>query len=203
MISAKKDFFLASLIGFLAGWLVLPTAANVVSGFKITPLVAAASVTGFTVLAPALLAFIYFLARFWPVLRQFGKFCAVGTLNSTLGFFVINSLISFTGITRGIYYSVFVGTAFLVSTTNSYFWNKFWSFQSKTAVNPSEYSGFLLASLVGFFINTGVASFLNNVIGPLGGIKPVIWANLSALTAVAFSFLWNFTSYRLIIFKKK
>lgn len=203
MTSTKKDFLLAGLIGFLAGWLVLPTAANVVNGFRITPLAALVSVVSFTVLAPLLLAFIYYVARFWPVLRSFGKFCAVGTLNSTLGFFVINSLISFTGITRGIYYTLFVGTAFLVSTTNSYFWNKFWSFQSKTAVNPSEFSGFLLASLVGFFINTGVASFLNNFIGPLGGIRPTLWANLSALAAVAFSFLWNFTSYRLIIFKKK
>lgn len=203
MTSLKKDFLLAGLIGFLAGWLVLPTFSNIIKGFVITPAVVAISVVGFTFLAPLLLAFIYFLARFWPVLRSFGKFCAVGTLNSTLGFFVINSLISFTGITRGIYYTLFVGTAFLVSTTNSYFWNKFWSFQSKTAVNPSEFSGFLLASLVGFFINTGVASFLNNFIGPLWGIRPTLWANLSALVAVAFSFLWNFTSYRLIIFKKK
>jgi len=202
MTSTKKDFFLVGLIGFLVGWLVLPTAANVVNGFRITPLAALVSVVSFTVLAPLLLAFIYYVARFWPVLRSFGKFCAVGTLNSVLGFFVLNSLMHFTGINRGLYYSLFIALAFLVSTTNSYFWNKFWSFQSKTSTSPSEYSGFLLASFIGLLINNGVASFLNNVIGPLDGISPVIWANLSALMAVAFSFLWNFTSYRLIIFKK-
>ena len=202
MTSTKKDFFLAGLIGFLAGWLVLPTAANVVNGFRITPLAALVSVVSFTVLAPLLLAFIYYLARFWPVLRPFGKFCAVGTLNSVLGFFVLNSLINFTGISRGLYYSLFIALAFLVATTNSYFWNKFWSFQSKTSTSSFEYSGFLLASLIGLLINNGVASFLNNVIGPLDDISPIVWANLSALIAIAFSFMWNFTSYRLIIFKK-
>ena len=195
-----KDFLLVSLIGFLAGWLVLPTAFNL--GFKITPTLILFSVFSFTFLAPLLLAIIYYFGRFWPGLRQFGKFCAVGVLNTFLGFSVLNLLMNFTGITRGLFYSLFITAAFLVSATNSYFWNKFWSFQSQSSTSPSEFSRFLLFTFIGFLINNGVASFLNNIIGPLGNISPIIWANISALIAIAFSFLWNFTSYRLIIFKK-
>ena len=160
------------------------------------------SVFSFTFLAPLLLAIIYYFGRFWPGLRQFGKFCAVGVLNTFLGFSVLNLLMNFTGITRGLFYSLFITAAFLVSATNSYFWNKFWSFQSQSSTSPSEFSRFLLFTFIGFLINNGVASFLNNIIGPLGNISPIIWANISALIAIAFSFLWNFTSYRLIIFKK-
>jgi len=194
-----KDFRLVSLIGFLVGWLVLPTAVNL--GFAITPKLILFSVFGFSVFAPLVLAVIYYLGRFWPALRQFGKFCAVGVLNTFLGFSVLNSLMYFTGITRGYFYSLFLAIAFLVSVTNSYFWNKFWSFQSQTSASPSEFSRFLFFTFIGLLINNGVASFLNNVIGPLGNISPIVWANISALIAIAFSFLWNFFSYRFLIFK--
>jgi putative flippase GtrA len=195
-----KDFLLVSLIGFFVGWLILPTAANL--GLRITPVLILLSVFSFTFLAPLLLAIIYYFGRFWPALRQFGKFCAVGTLNTFLGFSVLNLLMYFTGIARGYFYSLFLAIAFLVSVTNSYFWNKFWSFQSQTLASPSEFSRFLFFTFVGLLINNAVASFLNNVVGPLGGIKPIVWANISALLAIAVSFLWNFFSYRLIIFKK-
>jgi len=196
----KKDFYLVSLIGFSVGWLILPTAFNL--GLKINPALILVSVFGFSVLAPLILSVIYYFARFWPGLRQFGKFCAVGALNTFLGFSVLNLFMHFTGITRGVFYSLFLAAAFLVSAVNSYFWNKFWSFESQTAASPSEFSRFLLFTFVGLLINNAAASFLNNVIGPLGGVKPVIWANVSAFSAIAVSFLWNFFSYRCLIFKK-
>ena len=195
-----KDFLIVSLIGFLAGWLVLPTAANF--ELKITPSLILFSVFGFTILAPLLLAVIYYLSRFWPSLRQFGKFCAVGALNTFLGFSIFNSLMSFTGISRGPFYSLFLVIAFLASVTNSYFWNKFWSFQSQTSTNPSEFSRFLLFTFIGLLINNTIASFLNNVVGPQNNISVKIWANISELLAISASFLWNFFSYRFWIFKK-
>ncbi len=194
-----KDFLLVSLIGFLVGWLILPTASNL--GLKISPTLILLSVFGFSILAPLILAVIYYFGRFWPGLRQFGKFCAVGVLNTFLSFSVLNLLIHFTGITRGLFYSLFLVVAFFVSVTNSYFWNKFWSFQSQTAASPSEFSRFLFFTFIGLLINNAVASFLNNVIGPLGGLKPIVWANVSAFLAIAVSFLWNFFSYRYFIFK--
>lgn len=194
-----KDFLLVSIIGFLAGWLILPTASNL--GLKISPTLILLSVFGFSALAPLILAVIYYFARFWPGLRQFGKFCAVGVLNTFLGFSVLNSLMHFTGATRGVFYSLFLVAAFLVSATNSYFWNKLWSFESQTSASPSEFSRFLFFTFIGLLINNAAASFLNNVIGPLGGIEPIIWANISAFLAIAVSFLWNFFSYRLLIFR--
>jgi len=196
---SKKDFYLVSLIGFLVGLLILPTASNL--GLKITPRLILLSVFGFVALAPLLLSVIYYFGRFYPALRQFGKFCAVGVLNTFLGFSVLNLLMNFSGITRGLLYSLFISAAFLASATNSYFWNKFWSFQSETSTSSSEFLRFLLFTFIGFLINNSVASFMNNAVGPLGNISPIVWANISALIAIAFSFLWNFTSYRYLIFR--
>jgi putative flippase GtrA len=194
-----KDFLIVSLIGFLVGWLILPVAVNF--NFEITFLFIFLSVIGFAVLAPSALGVIYFLGRFWPILRQFGRFAAVGTLNTLINFGILNLLMYFTGITRGIYYSLFIAIAFVAAVTNSYFWNKFWSFQSKNGISLSEFSRFLIITIVGLLINDGVASFLVNVLGPIDGFSAVLWANLSALAGVAAAFLWNFCGYRYIIFK--
>ena len=194
-----KDFLLVSLIGFLVGWLILPVAANF--GFKITILFIFCSVIGFVLLAPLVLAVIYFLGHLWPVLRQFGRFAAVGTLNTLINLGILNLLIYLTGIARGFYYTLFVALAFLAAVINSYFWNKFWSFQSQTSIHLSEFFHFFLVTLIGLIINDGLASFLVNIVGPLGGFNPIIWANLAAFMGVAASFLWNFFGYRYFIFK--
>lgn len=194
-----KDFLLVSLIGFFVGWLILPIAANF--DFQITPKLILFSVVGFAIFAPLVLAAIYFLGRFWSVLRQFGKFAAVGTLNTLLDISVLNLLIYFTGFTAGLYFSLFKTISFLVAATNSYFWNKFWTFQSKTPVNFAEYFRFAVFTFIGVLLNSGTASFLVNIVGPKANFSPIAWANLAALLAVAVSFLWNFCSYRYFIFK--
>jgi putative flippase GtrA len=196
-----KDFLLVSIIGFLVGWLILPIAVNF--NFKITPLFILGSVIGFTIFAPLMLAIIYGLSRFWPVLRQFGRFAAVGTLNTLLDISVLNLLIYFTGFAAGLYFSLFKAISFLVATTNSYFWNKFWTFQSKTLTNFAEYFRFAVFTFIGVLLNNGTASFLVNIVGPKANFSPIAWANLAALLAVAVSFLWNFCSYRYIIFSAR
>jgi len=89
-----------------------------------------------------------------------------------------------------------------VASANSYFWNKFWTFQSRTPANFKEYTRFFVFSLLGALINVGVASFLVNVVGPIGNFNFKIWANISALIAVLISLIWNFLTYRYIVFKK-
>jgi putative flippase GtrA len=198
---SKKDLFIVSIIGFLVGWLVLLPAANL--GVKISPAIAAISVLFFSVLAPILLAFLHFLSRFFKVLEQAGKFLAVGTLNTLLDISVLNGLIYLTGIARGWHFTLFKATAFLIASTNSYFWNKFWTFESYSKINPGEYFFFFLVTLFGAFINTTVASFIVNVLGAPAGFSLKLWANVAALIAVFFSMLWNFSAYRYIVFKKR
>lgn len=189
-----------AVIGFLVGWLILLPASNI--GLKITPVFVVVSVVGFTLFAPLALWILNLLSRFWKILEQFGKFAAVGTLNTLLDLGVLNLLIFLTDITSGLSFSGFKAVSFIVATTNSYFWNKFWTFQSRLPVTGGEYVRFFLFTLVGTFINVTVASIIVNVIGAPQGLNPRLWANIGAIIAVFAAMLWNFLSYRYVVFKK-
>lgn len=195
----KKDFLLVTLIGFLVGILILPIAVNL--GFRLSAFFIIGSIGGFTIFAPAALWFLYFLAEFKPIFAQFGRYAAVGTLNTLLDLSALNLLIFLSGQAAGIYFTLFKGLSFWVGMTNSYFWNKFWTFNSRTGASAYEYVRFGLFTFIGFLINVTTASLIVNLIGPIGGADPRLWANIAALSATGVSFLWNFLSYRYLVFR--
>ena len=134
---------------------------------------------------------------------QFIKFLLVGVLNTGIDFGVLNLLMFSTGITSGIYYSVFKAISFICSVTNSYIWNKRWTFKKGKSLEKKEFSKFFIISLMSFGVNICVASILVNIIGPIGGISPYVWANISALAAAGFTTLINFFGYKYLVFKDK
>jgi len=149
---------------------------------------------------------------------QFFRFGFVGVFNTAIDIVILNTLMSFTGITAGIFFSVFKGTSFLAATVNSYFMNKYWTFKDSNKKTVAEASQFLFVSVIGIIINIGVASLVVNFISPISFIlKPAnylisfsgitlnnaqIWGNIAALTASFSSMFWNFFGYKLIVFKK-
>lgn len=199
----KKDYRLVTLVGFLVGWLVLPVVANIGPryGILVDVRLGSVSVIGFSLLAPLALWVLNLLSKKMSVFLQFGKFAAVGTLNTLLNFAVLNTFILLTGITRGWGYTGFTVAAFFVATTNSYFWNKFWTFQSRIPLGWEEYGRFALFTLGGVVLNSGTAHIIVNIIKEQGGISPELWANIGAFGGVAVSFMWNFLTYRRIVFK--
>lgn len=201
MQTKNKDFYLVAVIGFLVGVLVIFPATSF--GIKFTPLKVLASVIFFSFFAPLALLILKKLARFWPLLDQLGKFLATGSLNFFLDFGVLNILILLTNITNGVYYVVFKIISFLVASTNSYFWNKFWVFGGGKRANAGEYGLFFTTTAIGAAINIGIAAFIVNVIGAPHGINPKVWSNVGALVAVIFSLFWNFISYKFLVFKPK
>ena len=152
------------------------------------------------------LAFILIVSLFKEKLLaiyQLAKFMLVGTLNTFIDLGVLNFLMVLSGITSGWYFSLFKAISFSSAATNSYFWNKFWTFGKKeTKVGVGEYSKFYVITGGGFLINVGIASLLVNVIGPQFGFSPTIWANIGAIIAVLCAFMWNFLGYKFIVFKK-
>lgn len=161
---------------------------------------------------------------------QMAKFLLVGALNTFLDLAVLNFLMWVFGIYAGVFFAVFKGTSFLAAATNSYFWNKLWTFggSRSSASSPSanefgrspaelslpplkkrggvfagkEYLKFLAVVGVGLLINVGAAGFVVNVVGPQFGIAKELWANVGAFFAAFTGFIWNFIGTKLIVFKK-
>lgn len=145
----------------------------------------------------------YKLSRFFPWLFQFSKFAAVGFSNAAVDFGVLNILIFTSGAAAGILFSVFKTVSFIAATINSYFWNKFWTFEAgKTGVGTGEFAKFLAVSVVGVLVNVGFASAVVNLTDPQFGFNPEQWANVGAVVGSATALIWNFLGYKLIVFKK-
>lgn len=135
-------------------------------------------------------------------LFQLVRFGMVGLLNTLIDLGILNLLIFLTGVATGWQFSAFKGISFAVAITNSYFWNKFWTFRDRDKVGVGEISQFVAVGIGGFFVNVGVASFVVNAISPIGGASEMVWANVGAIFAVGFSLVWNFIGYKFIVFKK-
>ncbi len=193
-LNYKKDFILAAIIGEFVALVLLLIGKNI--GFTIP--YGIWLIVAFPVLAIIGLWITYLLAKRWSIFSQLGKFGLVGSGNTFLDFGVLNLLILLTGVASGIGFSLFKGISFIVSTTNSYFWNKHWTFQS----NEGNFWQFLMISVIGLIINVGIASIIVNTISPIGGMNPEQWANIGAVMATFVSLVWNFAGYKFLVFKR-
>lgn len=196
----KKDILLSLSSAVLIGLLALPTLNNILPEYGLSIRLAIA----FTLLFLTLigLATFHFISRWVKVFWQIAKFIVVGGLNTFLDFAVLNLLIALTGTATGGGFSLFKALSFSTAVVNSYFWNKHWTFEAR-GKNKTEFIQFLLVSIVGVGINVGSASALVNLIGPVFGLGPVVWANLAALIATFLALAWNFFGYKLLVFRKK
>ena len=197
----KKDLKISLFVGFAAGLFLIPIFPNLGIHLDLNGRLLAAGIL--TVFTPSGYLTAFWLSRWFPVMIQFVKFGITGGLNALIYLGVLNLLISATGIAAGIYYSVFVSAAFIVSVMNSYVWNKYWVFKaSESAAGGGEFVKFFLVNLVGFGINVGAASFVVNVLGAPAGISESLWANIGAVSAVFITLFWNFIGMKFIVFKK-
>jgi putative flippase GtrA len=200
----KRDWKAIVAIGGLVGLLSQPVLSNIAASFgvQLTLALRIGAFVVFTILAPLALYILYLLGKWLPVLFQFGKFAAVGTLNSFVDLGVFNLEILAFGTPAVWPYRIFKAISFLAGTTNSFLWNKFWTFDSREPANVAQTVKFYAIAIVGFFLNVAVASFVFSNIGHPASISPNLWANIGALCGILVVFIWNFLGYKFFVFKK-
>ena len=201
----RNDLYAVTAIGAAVGLLIQPILANLgsIAIFAHPTLSLRLEIfVFFTILAPLALWILSIIGKFVPVLYQFGKFAAVGALNTYIDLGVLNLIIFVTGIAGGIGYAIFKTVSFLCATTNSFFWNKYWTFNAKETATGKQTWSFFIFAAIGWAINVGIASFIVNGTTWSASINPRILANIGGLCGVAGSFLWDFLSYKFFVFKK-
>lgn len=145
----------------------------------------------------------YFLGRWLAFFNQFGKFAAVGFTNAAVYFAVLNVLISQSDINNGLWYSLFIVVAFIIATSHSYFWNKYWVFNAgKNEINSHELGKFFAAYIIAGVVNTGVASGLVNLADPMFGLTSDQWANAGGVAGSAAALVISFIGVKMAVFKK-
>lgn len=145
----------------------------------------------------------FFLTKKVVALYQFVKFGETGGLNTFIDLGILNLLILITGINGGLYYSIFKGISFLTAATNSYFWNRFWVFEStekkKTA---DEALKFYIVTIIGFIINVLVATLVVKFGQGRLDLAGNLLANIGAVAAFVITMMFNFFGYKLFVFTK-
>ncbi len=204
----KKDLLLAAVIGGAVGLLVQPILLNVRSLEYVSTYVPlgvnalrALVFAVFLALAPAALALAKYVSRFLPLIYQVAKFAAVGTLNSFIDLGLFNLLGFLFGLPAGgsAKFVVMKSITFLVGTTNSYFWNRLWTFGSKAKLGGSEAAKFYAITIGNWLVNVGVATAVSTVYPA----NPV-WVNLvSPISGIFAGMLGNFLGYKFIVFKQE
>jgi hypothetical protein len=136
----RRDLFAITIIGAAVGLLSQVILVTVADSFEInlTILVRLGVFVAFTVLAPLALFVFSLVGKFVPTLYQFGKFVSVGVLNTFVDVGVLNLQMLVFGTPGTWLYPVMKGISFLAATTNSFLWNKFWTFDSRGPANSKE-----------------------------------------------------------------
>jgi len=210
----KKDFWLGLLSGFLIGLMFMPVLAVAKPDLYIKLKVAI--VPFFVLGTPLGLAITHLIGKKFPVFWQFGKFFVTGIINVLVDFGVLTLLIIFVkkyfgiesthillalGVLVVTIYSLYKAISFTIANINSYFWNKYWTFE-KGGDKKSEFVQFFIVSIVGFIINVAVASFVFKYIHPFSGMNYDQWALIGAAAGSIVGLAWNFSGYKFMVFKK-
>jgi putative flippase GtrA len=145
----------------------------------------------------------WWLSKRFLWIFQLAKYLLIGVLATITDLGILNFLMLVSGITVGIWFSVFKGISFVVATCAKYFGDKFWAFEKmEKREMGKEFGQFFVVTLIGLGLNVGAASLVVNIIGPQFGLSDTLWANVGGIIAAFAVTAWNFIGYKFIVFKK-
>ena len=217
----KSDVIAVLILGEIASWLILAVLKGLLRAeayAKFSGTFQLALPILFPVICLIFLYFAYIISKKIAVVSQVAKFVLVGGLNTLVDWGILSFLIfAFRNAGIGsnktmvevfsvaiVYYSLFKAISFIIATTNSYVWNKFWTFKRKTTEKLGrEFTQFIIVSIVGFLINVGIASGIFKFIAPIAGLNNDQWGLVAAAIATVISMAWNFIGYKFIVFESK
>ena len=197
----SNDYFIAALIGFCAGWLALFPERDL--GLHPTLALIAVSVVGFTLFVPAGLLWCSLLGRRHCGIEEFGKFSAVGAMNTAIDFGTLNLFMFFTGLASGPYFILAKTFAYGLANLNGYTLHKYWTYGNTASAVKRQYPMFLAFSLFGAAINVVITALIVELVAPPLGMNAPLWANVASLAGTAGLFLWNFITYRTYVFARR
>ena len=209
----QRDYKFAIAAGLLIGLLLLPVLRTAIP--TLYSKFALAIVPFFLIATPIGLRIAFYIGQKIAIIYQIAKFGVIGVGNVLVDLGVLSLItIIFSSyfkieakdamIGAVTFYSLFKSISFIVANINSYFWNKYWTFdQGAKKQTKSEFVQFFAVSVIGFLINVFVASvvfkmILGSLIGLSGGQLGLIGAAAGSIVGLA----WNFVGYKLWVFKK-
>lgn len=145
--------------------------------------------------------FAYLIGKKYLFVFQLAKFVLIGAIFALFDLTILNGLMIWLGITKGLGYSIIVAISFIIATSVKYIGNKFWAFEKAGGKVGAEFGKFFVITLVSGVIQITIASFVVNTIDPMFGMTDVVWANVGKILGIIIASAWNFLGYKFIVFK--
>ncbi|MBI5742723.1 MAG: GtrA family protein [Candidatus Niyogibacteria bacterium] len=192
----NRDLRFAFFAGLVTAFLLLPILLNL---GKLNVYTAAAALAyPFAALIGMWVAKKIFANVLW--ILQFAKFALTGAMNTVLDAGILNLLSYLTGIYAGGWIVALNSISFIVAVTNSYFWNKHWTFARADGAKAVEYLEFIGVAFVGLLLSNGIVYAVTTYI-PTDGLTPAMVENIAKIIATAIVMFWNFTGFKFFVFK--
>jgi putative flippase GtrA len=132
---------------------------------------------------------------------RFIRFAIVGLINTLVDLVILNVLISVFNVVDPFIFSLCKGVSFIIALVNSYFMNKYFTFDKKQK-SQKEFYLFVLVSLIGLLINMIISGLSFYLLGLLSyPISTHVLATASGIVGAIFSMLINYISYSRFVFK--
>jgi putative flippase GtrA len=151
-------------------------------------------------------------AETWP----FARFCAIGLLNATIHFSMLNAIVFALSLKEGRPTSAANAAAFLIANLFSYQANSRWNFKVETSFK--RYTGFLVTSLAGACFSYLMMQIGQNLVARFDDIvrdwvlasgisfrmSAAAWHRSAAfMVQLPFMALMNFSLLRLLVFPRE
>lgn len=195
----KQDYLIAALVGFLTGVFAVPTSINLGVRSRLILMLLPLAVALLFALGVWLAGF---LSRWLSFFAQLSKFAAVGFLNTSIDFGILNLLSAATGVTSGFVVGGVNVPGFSAAVINSYLWNKFWVFRGREQV-LRDFPKFFAVSFAGLLLNSGIIIFMTTYVPAAFGIGNAAWLNFAKVLATALVLVWNFLGYKFLVFRSQ
>lgn len=130
---------------------------------------------------------------------QFLRFCIVGTSNAVIDFGVLNLLLWLYPTTNAWEILGYNSLAVLLASTNSFFWNKYWTFQKRNPITFQEVSRFIVVASATTFMNDTLMWLLGRAFPGIIG-SSLLGANVLKLGAIIGTMSISFFGMRLWVF---
>lgn len=213
-ITFKKDYLTGLLAGLFIGIMFMPVLDIIKPELYLK--LKLSIIPFFLIGTPFGLAIAHLISKKFSFVWQLGKFIVTGVMNVLVDFGTLailtflfenylhtNSTDNFFSLSFFVitFYSLYKALSFIVANINSYFWNKYWTFD-KSSGKKSEFVQFFIVSIIGFIINVITASFVFNYIPAFTDMNTNQWGMIGAAAGSIIGLVWNFLGYKFIVFKK-
>lgn len=197
----KKDYILGIIAGLITAIFILPILKNVSLNlpFGLSYSIFFAAIPGFWLFSIFISSF--FQNRF-PFVGQLVKFVIAGFLNTAIDFGILNFLSLELGVYSGVKILGINPLSFIIAAINSFFWNKYWTFNKTEKPELKEVLGFAVVTITAVIINTGIMFFASKILINYVSLSSGKILNLAKVFATVVSLFWNFIGMKIFVFKK-